>query len=72
MSQLSVPHPTSYDQGTDSLSQRLLTTSDDFVDTNEIVLGTESNATPVIQFHPYIGDFFDLTSVREHVLRGIL
>jgi FG-GAP-like repeat len=53
----------SYDPSTNKMSQHLLTTANDFVSTTDITLGTESNATPVSQFHPYIGDFFDMTSV---------
>jgi hypothetical protein len=52
-----------YDPGTNTLSQHFLTTSDDFASTNDTVLGTESNATPAIAFHPYLGDFYDLTAI---------
>ena len=55
----------SYDPATDKLSQHLLTTTNDFGRTNDFVLATESNATPVSQFDPYIGDFFDMTSVGD-------
>lgn len=52
-----------YDPATDKLSQHLLTTSDDFATTNDTTLATESNATPISDFSPYVGDFFDLSSV---------
>jgi hypothetical protein len=45
------------------LSQHLVTTSDDFATTTDSVLGTETNATPLLDFNPYLGDFYDLTSV---------
>jgi hypothetical protein len=54
----------SYNPITDQLSQHLLTTTNDFATTDDSLLGTESNAFPTIQPPaPYIGDFFDLTSV---------
>jgi hypothetical protein len=31
-----------------------------------VLLGTESNAKPDSQFDPYIGDYFDLTSVGNN------
>ena len=34
------------------------------------MLGIQSNASPAIQFHPYLGDFYDLTSVAD-TLYGI-
>jgi hypothetical protein len=49
-----------------TLDQHLLTTTDDFTTTSDVLLGTESNATPTSQFNPYIGDFFDLTSVGNN------
>jgi FG-GAP-like repeat len=52
-----------YDPATDLLSQHIVTTTDDFVTFTDQTLATESNATPISQFHPYVGDFFDLTSV---------
>ena len=55
----------SYDPATNMLSQHFLTTTNDFASTSDTVLGTESNATPVAQFSPYLGDFFDLTSVGD-------
>ena len=59
-----------YDFVTNQLSQHLLTTSDDFVTTSDTLLGAQSNASPGIQFHPYLGDFYDLTSVDD-TLYGI-
>jgi hypothetical protein len=53
----------SYDPVTDSLSQHFLTTTDDFGTFSDTLLGTESNATPDSLFDPYLGDFYDLTSV---------
>jgi PEP-CTERM motif-containing protein len=57
----------SYDPITNQLTQHLLTTTNDFAATDDSLLGTESNAFPTIQpqFGPYIGDFFDLTSVGD-------
>ena len=60
----------SYDPNTIQFSQHLLTTSNDFATTDDSLLGTETNATPIIQFNPYIGDFYDLTSVGD-VFYGI-
>jgi len=60
----------SYDPNTNQFSQHLLTTSNDFATTDDSLLGTETNATPTIQFNPYIGDFYDLTSVDD-VFYGI-
>jgi hypothetical protein len=60
----------SYNPATNALSQHLLTTTDDFASTSDSLLGMESNATPTIQFHPYLGDFYDLTSVGD-MLYGI-
>ena len=54
-----------YDPATDQLSQHLLATTDDFATTTDSLLGTQSNATPAIVFDPYIGDFYDLTSVDD-------
>jgi FG-GAP-like repeat len=56
----------SYDPSTNQLSQHLLTTSNDFISTNDITLATESNLTPVIAGSPYIGDFYDLTAVGNN------
>jgi hypothetical protein len=53
----------SYSQGANQLSQHLLTTTNDFATTDDSLLGTESNAFPSADFFPYLGDFFDLTSV---------
>ena len=55
----------SYDPRTDKLSQHLLTTSNDFATTIDSLLGTESNGTPTAVFDPYLGDFYDLTSVSN-------
>ena len=55
----------SYNPSTNSLSQHLVTTTDDFATTTDSLLGTESNATPPkdpLQGE-YLGDFYDLTSV---------
>ena len=53
----------SFDPATQKLSQHFLTTTNDFATTNDTTLATESNASPTIQFQPYLGDFFDLTSL---------
>lgn len=53
----------SYDPITNKLSQHLLTTTNDFTTIDDSVLGTETNAFPSADFSPYLGDFFDLTSV---------
>ncbi len=60
----------SYDPVSDKLSQHLLQTADDFATTADSVLATESNATPALDFDPYIGDFFDLQGVG-HTFYGI-
>jgi hypothetical protein len=60
----------SYDPTTDSISQHLVTTTDDFATTTDSLLGTESTATPQGLFDPYLGDFYDLTSV-DNTLFGI-
>jgi hypothetical protein len=52
-----------YNSTTNNLSQHLLTTTDDFVTSTDTTLATESNATPTTAFSPYLGDFFDLTSI---------
>jgi hypothetical protein len=52
-----------YDPATDRMSQHLLTTGDDFLTTTDTTLASESNATPVAVFDPYVGDFYDMTSV---------
>jgi hypothetical protein len=63
-----------YNPQTDKLSQHLVTTTDDFATTTtETILATENNSTsggPAIQFDPYVGDFFDLTSIGN-TLYGI-
>ena len=53
----------SYDPAANELSQHLVTTTDDFLTTTDSLLGTQSNATPAANFFPYLGDFYDLTSV---------
>ncbi len=53
----------SYSPATNELSQHFLTTTNDFATTSDTVLATETNATPSVQFQPYVGDFFDLTSL---------
>lgn len=55
----------SYDPIANSLTQHLLTTTDDFATTSDSLLGTESNATPIADFFPYVGDFYDLTSIDD-------
>ena len=55
-----------YNPQTDRLSQHLVATSDDFASTTDTMLATEANNTGgglAPQFSPYLGDFFDLTSV---------
>jgi len=53
----------SYDPTTDTFTQHLLTTSDDFGNTNDLILGTEKNGIPSPEAPPYLGDFFDLTGI---------
>jgi hypothetical protein len=48
------------------LSQHLVATSDDFATTTDTVLAKEVNGNPATQFDPYVGDFFDLTSVGDN------
>jgi hypothetical protein len=50
---------------TGTLSQHLLTTTNDFATTTDTLLGTETNTTPGIVFNPYVGDFYDMTSVDD-------
>jgi hypothetical protein len=54
-----------YDSVTNQLSQHLLATADDFLHTNDTSLGTEVNGVPAPdpKIGPYLGDFFDMTSV---------
>src|SRR5262249_39776867 len=52
-----------FDPATNHLSQHIVTTTNDFVTSTDQTLATESNATPIATFQPYLGDFFDLTSV---------
>src|SRR5262249_19937463 len=44
-----------------TLSQHLLTTTDDFVTSRDVTLASQDNPFPDLQFHPYLGDYFDLT-----------
>ena len=53
----------SYDPNTDELSQHFLTTTNDFATTDDATLATESNNDPASQYDPYLGDFFNLTSL---------
>jgi hypothetical protein len=55
----------SYDPQTNRLSQHLISTSDDFATTTEKILGDETNAFPLAQFDPYVGDFTDLISIGD-------
>jgi hypothetical protein len=57
----------SYDPTENSLSQHPLTTTDDFASTTDSMLGTQSNTTTTSVFDPYLGDFYDLTSVGNEV-----
>jgi len=50
---------------TNRFSQHLISTSDDFATTTDKILGDETNATPVAQFDPYQGDWFDLISLGD-------
>jgi hypothetical protein len=54
-----------YNPNTNALSQHLVTTTDDFSTTTDTMLGTQSNAFPIATFFPYVGDFYDLTSVGD-------
>jgi hypothetical protein len=53
-----------------ALSQHLVTTTDDFATTIDTLLGTQSNTTPMAIFQPYLGDFYDLSSIGD-TLYGI-
>jgi hypothetical protein len=57
-----------------TLTQHLVTTTDDFVTTTDGLLGTETNTFPAgpgtippppFFFDPYLGDFYDMTSVGD-------
>ena len=50
-----------------TLSQHLVTTTDDFATTTDSLLGTETNTFPTPDFDPYVGDFYDLTSVDKEL-----
>jgi hypothetical protein len=52
-----------YNPTTDVLSQHLVTTGSDFASTADVTLAIERNSTPIWSFQPYLGDFYDLTSV---------
>jgi hypothetical protein len=52
-----------YDTTTNDLSQHFLTTANDFATYTDTTLAIETNATPALQYDPYLGDFFDLTCV---------
>jgi hypothetical protein len=54
-----------YNPATDALSQHFLTTSDDFTTTIDTVLATEQNTAAPFDFHPYLGDFFDLHALGD-------
>ncbi len=55
-----------YDPSTNELSQHFVTTSNDFASTNNFTLGTETNNVfPTYTGSPYLGDFFDLSSVGD-------
>jgi hypothetical protein len=55
--------PAMGDPATGTLSQHLVTTTDDFATTNDVTLASESNLTPTATFNPYLGDFFELTGI---------
>src|SRR5262249_3086230 len=52
-----------YNPATNQQSQHIVTTTNDFATFTDQTLATETNATPLSDFNPYLGDFFDLTSV---------
>jgi hypothetical protein len=54
-----------YNPETNRLSQHLISTSDDFATTTDTILASETNAFPPAQFDPYLGDWFDLTSIGD-------
>jgi hypothetical protein len=55
--------PAMGDPATGTLSQHLVTTTDDFKTFNDVTLASESNLTPTAAFDPYLGDFFELTGI---------
>jgi hypothetical protein len=55
--------PAMGDAATGTLSQHLLTTTDDFLTTRDVTLASESNSTPTSIFDPYLGDFFELAGI---------
>ena len=54
-----------FDPATSRLSQHFLTTSNDFTTTTDTVLATEQNTAAPFDFHPYLGDFFDLHAIGD-------
>jgi hypothetical protein len=46
-----------------TLSQHFVTTTDDFVTTNDVTLASASNPIPSNQGQPYLGDYVDLTGI---------
>jgi PEP-CTERM motif len=58
--------PTNGSPSVGTLSQHLIATSNDFATTTDTVLAREVNGNPPAQFDPYVGDFFDLTSVGNN------
>ncbi len=52
-----------YDPATNALSQHFVTTGNDFASFTDSTLAVETNASPTLQFDPYLGDFFDLTCI---------
>jgi hypothetical protein len=53
-----------FDPSTNELSQHFITTSNDFASVHDITLATETNNT-LSTGSPYLGDFFDLTSLGD-------
>jgi hypothetical protein len=54
-----------YNTQTNQLSQHLVATSDDFATTTDTILATQVNNNPPQTATPYLGDFFDLTSIGD-------
>ena len=54
-----------FNPATAKLSQHFLTTTDDFATTLDTVLATEQNTAAPFDFHPYLGDFFDLHAIGD-------
>jgi hypothetical protein len=61
-----------YEFDFNSLSTHLLATADDFVTTRETIIAEASNAFPVPDpnIFPYVGDFFDMTSIGS-IIYGV-